>query len=183
MALSTGDTLGDGWSIERLSADGTARFVRSASVDRRRAVGRLIVMAGCLAVAAALGGATAQSHDSLWLITWSLIALFGATAVLAAAAAVKDLRRASLGVFLEVDVAAGRFRGVVDRSGLRQFEVATADRPWTELELTLVPFEGSSGAGMLVCEGSAGERLLAPDLPRVEDARPWLEAVRRRRNS
>lgn len=178
MTFAAGDSLADGWAVERLSADGSARFVRSPSVDRRRATSRLVVMAGCFAVAIALGGVTAQSSDSLWLITWSLIALFGLTGLLAALAAIKDLRRASLGVFLEVDVSAKRVRGVVDGAGSRQFSVVVVERPLAEIELRLVAFEGvHDGSGMLVCATSSGERLVSPDLPRVEEARRWLETI------
>lgn len=178
MSFVAGEVLADGWTIERLAADGSVRFARSPSVDRRRATSRLVVMAGCFAVVLALSGVTAQSSDSLWLITWSLIALFGLTGALAALAAVKDLRRASLGVFLEVDVAARRVRGVLEGAGARQFSVIVSERPLGEVQLRLVPFEGANdGSGMLVCATASGEHLVSPDLPHVEDARRWLEMV------
>lgn len=175
MPLSQGDSLGDGWVLERLGAD-SVRFSRPPSVDRQRALSRLVVMGGCLVVTLALLGVSLKDADNLWLITSSLIVLFGATTVIALLAAVKDLRRASLGVFLEIDRA--QVRGVVDGQGFRQFQVARLEMPRADVTLTLTPFEDSKeGAGMLVVTTKAGARLLAPDLPKVHEVRPLLDRL------
>lgn len=175
MPLAQGDSLGDGWVLERLGSD-SVRFSRPPAVDRQRAVSRLVVMGGCLVVTLALIGVSLQNADNLWLITSSLIVLFGVTTVIALLAAVKDLRRASLGVFLEIDRA--RVRGVVDGQGWRQFQVGRVELPRAEVTVTLTPFEDSKeGAGMLVVITKAGARLLAPDLPQVHAARPLLDRL------
>ncbi|MBL8933418.1 MAG: hypothetical protein JNM69_02635 [Archangium sp.] len=175
MPLTQGDSLGDGWVLERLGAD-SVRFSRPPSVDRQRAVSRLVVMGGCLVVTLALVGVSVQNADNLWLITSSLIVLFGLTTLLALLAAVKDLRRAALGVFLEIDRA--RVRGVVDGQGFGQFRVGRVELPRAEVTLTLTPFEDSKeGAGMLVVTTKAGARLLAPDLPKVHEVRPLLDRL------
>lgn len=174
MALAAGDHLGDGWVLERTSSDGL-RFVRPPTIDRRRAGSRLVVMGGCLAVTLALLGVSTQSAEALWLITWSLIALFGATSVLALLAAVKDLRRAHLGVFLDID--ASEVKGVLDGQGVAgQFQVKQIALPRSRVTLTLAPFEGGSGAGMLSVTSAEG-RLLAPDFPNLADARALLAKV------
>jgi hypothetical protein len=174
MALAAGAALADGWVLERLAPDGGLRFVRAPAHDRRRAVSRLVVMAGSAAVALALTAVSAQSADNLWLITSSLIVLFGVVALIALLAAVKDVRRAALGVFLEVD--RERVRGVVDGAGLLgQFQVRSVDVARADARVELTPFEDSKqGAGMLVITLTTGERLLAPDLPRVDDLRPLV---------
>lgn len=179
MGFSSGDVLSDGWWVERAAADGSIRFARSPTADRRRALGRLIVMGGCLAVALALAGVTAQSTEALWLVSWSLIALFGVTALLALAAAVKDLRRAVLGVFLEIDAPARRVKGVVEGDGvLGQFRVAVHEAALGELELRAVTFEDrTDGSGMITCTIAAGGRLLAPDVPKVDVAQAWLRQL------
>lgn len=176
MPLTQGDILGDGWVLEALGAD-RVRFARPAIVERRRALSRLVVMGGCLAVTLALIAASVQDPDRLWLITSSLIVLFGVTTLIALLAAVKDLRRASLGVFLEIDRA--RVRGVLDGQGLwGQFQVRRVELPRAEVTLTLTPFEDSKeGAGMLVVTTKGGARLLAPDLPKVHEARPLLDRL------
>lgn len=171
MTLRQGDPLLDGWVLERLAPDGSCRFVRAPTVDRRRAVSRLVVMGGCLAVTLALVSVSAQSSDSLWLVTWSLVVLFGVTALLALLAAVKDLRRAALGVFLEIDVPGQRVRGVLDGAGFAgQFQVATVDLPRSEAGFSVTQLEEATGAAMLVVTTRSG-RLLAPDLPSFADAR------------
>lgn len=175
MPLSQGDVLGDGWLLEQLGPD-RVRFSRPPAIERRRAVSRLVVMGGCLVVTLALIGTSVQNPDNLWLITSSLIALFGVTTIIALLAAVKDLRRAALGVFLELDRA--QVRGVVDGQGWRQFGVRRVELPRGEVTLTLTPFEDSKeGAGMLVVRTSNGVRLLAPDFPRLHEARPLLDRV------
>lgn len=175
MPLAQGDSLGDGWVLERLGSD-SVRFSRPRAVDRQRAVSRLVVMGGCLVVTLALIGVSLQNADNLWLITSSLIALFGVTTVIALLAAVKDLRRASLGVFLEIDRVG--VRGVVDGQGWRQFQVGRVELPRADVTVTLTPFEDSKeGAGMLVVTTKGGARLLAPDLPKVNDARPLLDRL------
>jgi hypothetical protein len=175
MALAAGDALGDGWVLERASAEGL-RFVRPPSVDRRRAVSRLVVMGGCLAVTLSLVAVSAQSAEALWLITWSLVALFGVTTALALLAAVKDLRRAHLGVFLELDPR--EVKGVLDGQGLTgQFQVRSVTLPRAQVTIALEAFEGGSGAGMLVVTSRDGARLLAPDFPAVAEARPLLARV------
>lgn len=175
MPLSQGDSLGDGWVLERLGSD-SVRFSRPPSVDRQRALSRLVVMGGCLVVTLALLGVSLKDADNLWLITSSLIVLFGVTTLIALLAAVKDLRRAALGVFLEIDRT--QVRGVVDGQGWGQFRVGRVDLPRGEVTLTLTPFEDSKeGAGMLVVTTKAGARLLAPDLPKVNDARPLIDRL------
>lgn len=175
MALAVGDPLGDGWVLERASAD-ALRFVRAPAVDRRRALSRGVVAGGCLAVTFALLAVSVQSAEALWLITWSLIALFGVTSVLAGLAAVKDLRRASLGVFLEFDPR--RVSGVLDGRGVtRQFSVAAVSIPRSGTTLALEPFEGGSGAAMLIVTAPDGARLLAPDFPNLAEARALLARV------
>ena len=176
MPLSQGDSLGDGWVLETLGSD-RVRFSRPAAVERRRAMSRLVVRGGCLAVTLALVSTSVQNPDKLWIITSSLIVLFGVTTLIALLAAVKDLRRASLGVFLEIDRT--QVRGVVDGQGLwGQFRVGRVELPRTDVTLTLTPFEDSKdGAGMLVVTTKAGARLLAPDMPKVHDARPLLDRV------
>jgi hypothetical protein len=177
--LEVGAALGDGWRVDALFADGSARFVRPAAVDRRKAASRFVVMAGCLAVTAALVGVSAQSADGLWVLTSSLIALFGGTALIALVAGVADLRRAALGVHLEVDRPGRVVRGVVEGRGLLgQFRVEAGTFPASMVTLRLAPFDDSTtGAGMLVVTLTDGRRLLAPDVPRVEALRAWLEAV------
>lgn len=175
MPLAQGDALGDGWVLERLSRDGSLRFVRAPAVDRRRAVSRLVVMGGCLAVTLALLGASATADD-LWVLTSSLIALFGATTLVAGLAAIRDLRLAALGVFLEIDVRAGLVRGVLDGAGvLGQFSVTRVELPRSQVTFSLVAFdERRDGSGMLVAKCGPSGRLLAPDLPSLEDLRPML---------
>jgi hypothetical protein len=172
MPLATGDVLADGWSVEHLRADGSVRFGRSRAAVRRNAVSRLTVMVGCLAVCLALLGVSAQSADNLWLLTSSLIVLFGVTAQFALLAAVRDFRRAAVGVFLEVDVAARRVSGVVDGRGLLgQYRVRQASTTLSDVAFSLQPFtEQLEGPGALVVQ-AGGDRWLAPDLPRVEDGR------------
>lgn len=171
--MRAGDALGGGWVVERITDD-TVRFSRPAAVDRRRAGSRLIVMGGCLAVALALTGVSVQSAESLWLITSSLIALFGGTAVVALLSAVVDLRRAALGVSLELSPR--QVTGVVEGRGLwGQFSVRPLSQPRSAARLALTPFEDSTtGAGMLTVSLPTGERLLAPDFPRLDDARLLL---------
>jgi hypothetical protein len=179
MAFASGDVLSDGWRVERATPDGSIRFTRAPSIDRKRAVGRLIVMGGCLAVTLALAGVTAQSTEALWLISWSLIALFAVTALLALAAAVKDLSRSSLGVFLEIDARQGLVRGVTDGAGLIcQFTVGRSEAPLATVQLRAVSFEDRhDGSGMITCTLGSGARLLAPDVPRVDDATAWLASL------
>lgn len=179
MAFSSGDVLSDGWRVERAAADGSIRFTRDPSIDRKRAVGRLIVMGGCLAVSLALAGVSAQSSEALWLITWSLIALFGVTALLALAAAVKDLRRSSLGVFLEIDARHAVVKGVLDGAGLLgQFGVGASEHRLDAVQLRAVSFEDrQDGSGMITCTLGSGARLLAPDVPRVDEAHSWLASL------
>ncbi len=178
MPLAQGDALGDGWVLERLSSDGSLRFARAPEVDRRRAVSRFIVMGGCLAVTLALLGASATA-DQLWVLTSSLIGLFGATTLVAGLAAIRDLRLAALGVFLEVDVRAGLVRGVLDGGGvLGQFSVARVEVPRNEVTFSLVAFdERRDGSGMLVVSRAPSGRLLGPDLPALEDLRPLLSRL------
>ncbi|MDP3231983.1 MAG: hypothetical protein Q8S33_28155 [Myxococcales bacterium] len=175
MPLAQGDSLGGGWVLERLARDGSLRFSRPPAVDRRRAVSRLVVMGGCLAVTLALLGASATADD-LWVLTSSLIVLFGATTLVAGLAAIRDLRLAALGVFLEVDVRGGLVRGVLDGAGvLGQFSVTRVELPRSQVTFSLVAFdERPDGSGMLVATCSPGGRLLAPDLPVLEDLRPLL---------
>ncbi len=177
MPLAQGDSLGDGWVLERLSRDGSLRFSRAPTVDRRRAVSRLVVMGGCLAVTLALLGASATADD-LWVLTSSLIVLFGATTLVAGLAAIRDLRLAALGVFLEIDVRAGLVRGVLDGAGvLGQFSVTRVELPRSQVTFSLVAFdERRDGSGMLVATCAPTGRLLAPDLPVLEDLRPLLAA-------
>lgn len=176
MPLAQGDALSGGWVLERLSSDGSFKFSRPPSVDRRRAGSRFIVMGGCLAVTLALLGVSLTDADNLWLLTSSLIVLFGLTAVVAALAAVKDLRLAALGVFLEVDVRAGVVRGVLEGEGvLGQFSVVRLEVPRAQVTFSLVAFdERPDGSGMLVATRTPAGRLLAPDLPTVEALRPLL---------
>lgn len=175
MPLAQGDSLGDGWVLERLSSDGSLRFARAPAVDRRRAVSRFIVMGGCLAVTLALLGASATADD-LWVLTWSLIVLFGATTLVAGLAAIRDLRLAALGVFLEVDVRDGLVRGVLDGAGvLGQFSVTRVELPRSQVTFRLVAFdERRDGSGMLVATCGPSGQLLAPDLPALEALRPLL---------
>ncbi len=175
MPLARGDVLADGWSVEFLRDDGSVRFGRSTAAVRRNAVSRLTVMVGSLAVCLALLGVSAQSADNLWLLTSSLIVLFGVTALLALLAAVRDFRRAAVGVFLEIDVAARRVSGVLDGRGLLgQYRVRQATTGLGEVDFSLQPFtEQLEGPGAMVVT-SAGDRWLAPDLPRVEDGRPLV---------
>ncbi|MCU0701175.1 MAG: hypothetical protein MUC96_32095 [Myxococcaceae bacterium] len=177
--LEVGSTLGDGWRVEALSPDGSVRFVRPPSVDRKKALGRFIVMGGCVAVSAALVGVSAQSADQLWVLTSSLIVLFGATGLVALLAGLADLRRAALGVHLEIDQRATRVRGVLEGRGLLgQFRVLTHAGPLGDVSLRLSPFEDSTaGAGMLVVTLRDGRRLMAPDLPRVEALRTWVDSL------
>jgi hypothetical protein len=179
MRFEAGAALGDGWLVESLSPEGSVRFVRPPAVDRRKALSRLIVMAGCLAVTLGLVGVSAQSADGLWVLTSSLVVLFGGTALVALAAAVADLRRAATGVQLEVDRRNGQVRGVLEGRGLLgQFRVERGAFPLAEVTFHLAPFDDSTtGAGMLVATLPDGRRLLAPDLPRVEALRPWLERL------
>jgi hypothetical protein len=179
MRFEAGAALGDGWLVERLSADGSVRFVRPPAVDRRKALGRFIVMSGCFAVTAALVGVSAQSADGLWWLTASLIALFGLTGLVALLSGLTDLRRARVGVFLEIDVPASQVHGLLDGAGLaRQFRVASHTARLAACTVRLVPFEDSTGgAGMLVVTEGPGRRFLAPDLPRVEALRTWFERL------
>jgi hypothetical protein len=179
MPLVQGDALGDGWVLERLSSDGSFRFSRSPAVDRKRAVSRFIVMGGCLAVTLSLLGLSAQDADNLWLITSSLIVLFGLTAIVAGLAGFRDLRLAALGVCLEVDVRAGVVRGVLDGAGvLGQFSVTRVEVPRTHVTFRLVAFDQRrDGSGFLVVSRTPSGRLLAPDLPAVEAARPLLDRL------
>ncbi|MBL8918965.1 MAG: hypothetical protein JNJ54_08920 [Myxococcaceae bacterium] len=175
MTLGVGEPLGDGWVLERVSA-GAVRFVRAPSVDRRRALSRLVVAFGSLAVALSLLAVSVQSAEALWLITWTLIALFGLTSGLALLSAVKDLRRSLLGVFLEVT--AQQVTGVIDGQGFTgQFSVATVALPRARTTLTLEPLEGGSGGAMLVVRSEDGTRLLAPDFPGLAEARALLARV------
>ena len=133
-------------------------------------------MGGCLAVTLSLLGVSLTNPDNLWLITSSLIVLFGLTAALAGFAAVRDLRLAALGVFLEVDVRAGVVRGVLDGAGvLGQFAVVRVEVPRARVTFSLVPFdERRDGSGMLVATLAPTGRLLTPDLPALEAARPLI---------
>ncbi|MBE2250397.1 MAG: hypothetical protein IAE78_12710 [Myxococcus sp.] len=176
MALAQGDLLLDGWFVERLLPDGAVRFSRAPSVDRRRALSRLVVMGGCLAVTLALLGVSARDADNLWVLTWTVIVLFGLTAGVAGLAAVRDLRLAALGVFLEVDPPAGVVRGVLAGEGvLGQFSVSRVEVPRASVAFTLVAFdERKDGSGMLVVKRASGGQLLAPDLPSLDEVRPLL---------
>ncbi|MDX2008729.1 MAG: hypothetical protein SFW67_00980 [Myxococcaceae bacterium] len=177
--LEVGAELGDGWRVERSSPDGSVRFARPRAVDRKKALGRFIVMGGCLAVTAALVGVSAQSADGLWVLTSSLIVLFGVTALVALLAGLADLRRASLGVHLEIDRRGEVVTGVLEGRGpWGQFLVTPYAGPLGELALQLTAFEESTtGAGMLVVTLRDGRRLMAPDLPRVEALRAWVTTL------
>ncbi|MCA2980658.1 MAG: hypothetical protein INH41_03835 [Myxococcaceae bacterium] len=179
MRLEPGAALGDGWQVEHVDADGSVRFTRPASVDRRRALARFVVMAGCFAVTAALVGVSAQSADGLWVLTSSLVVAFGGTGLLALLAGVSDLRRAALGVSLEVRRREGVVRGVLEGAGVvGQFRVTRYEGPLAGVAFTLVPFgEGSADAGALRVTLADGRRLLAPDVPRLEVLRRWLAAL------
>jgi hypothetical protein len=181
MRFESDAALGDGWRVERLAPDGSVRFARPPSVDRRKALSRFIVMGGCFAVTAALVGVSAQSADGLWWLTASLIGLFGLTGVVALLSGLTDLRRANVGVFLELDVSASRVRGLLDGQGLAgQFRVARHEAPLSACTVRLVPFEDSTtGGGMLVVTEGPAHRFLAPDLPQIEALRRWLEGLPR----
>lgn len=174
MPLEQGDALAGGWVLERVSDD-SLRFSRARSVELRRALSRLIVMGGCLAVTLALVGVTAKDPDDLWLITSSLIVLFGATALVALVAALRDLWLARLGVALEFDRAGRCVRGVEEGEGLLgQFRVRAVELPRDGVTVAFVAFdERHDGSGMIKIKSKRGW-LLAPDLPSLEDGRALL---------
>lgn len=170
--MTVSEVLLDGWQVDRADTQGV-RFTRAPIVDRRKALSRLTVMGGCMAVVLALSGVSAQSTESLWLITWSVIVLFAATAFIALLTAIRDLRRAATGVSLELG--RGRVVGVSDGTGLRQFSVERVELLLGDVKLTTTLFdERSDGSGFLTVTTATGDRLLAPEVPSVSALRALL---------
>lgn len=176
-SLSPGAPLRGGWKVDRLNADGSARFSRPAAVDRRKAFARFAVAAGCISVGATLADASLNSADNLWALTWSLVVLFVVTGLLGLTAVITDIRRSLLGVFLEVDLPHDQVRGVLDGAGWGQFRVSVIECALASVHLSLKPFEESrERAGLLLVQTSDDVRLLAPEVPNVDAFRSLLEA-------